>query len=344
MNIIQDVEKKIKHITSMITYAQKQLNDYEKGILKLSHIALASTEESIDKNKLLLEKYTLKLDEMKTQNFQELMEKEKKKEEIRKNNYFKYQKIRLKRDTTKSEEEIEEALMILCELPEEMELQDCDIFEISKKSQDLYLLIHWDLHSELNAIKEEFLLLTQSTINERNGGLRILNYLIPIIILQLSVLFKNIEENLKDAQFNTFTGFPKFQDWWIRELWHSHQAYLAFFKWKQIILNLCITDEQKKAFEAIFKSWLYVKKILDTKGEYSYSYNNAFDTLICKYGQLEEEKSEKNLISMKNIVKTLTEKTNLNTVSSEHTLITPYMQFKLNKKLALQKDEEDKKS
>jgi len=333
MNIIEDLENKIKLSESRISLAQKQLIDHENGTLSLSMMVQASTELTIEKNTFLLNKYKQKLRKLKAKDIKEIEIDEKNKDFIRENNYFKYQVQRLKHVKGKSQKEIDEALYILDELPFELKLEDIDIFTISHKSSELFLGIHSDLDDELMEIKSEFLFLVDNDFNDTNNELKLLNYRIPIVILQLRILLQNIRENLDDAKLNKkkFTGLPKFEDWWIQELWINYQAYMGLFRWKQVVLNLCISTEQKRAFEIIFKNWILIKKILNTKGSFAYFYNYAFDEMICKYAELEEEYEEVNLDKMRDIVVKITDEEDFTTVSKEHDIMTPYMKFKIEK-------------
>ena len=137
-----------------------------------------------------------------------------------------------------------------------------------------------------------------------------------------------------------FSGFPKFEDWWIRELWMSHQAYFALFKWKAIINNLCITTEQKKAWSIIFDRWVFIKKLLNDKGELAYNYNFAFDSLLVTYSEIEEEIDHKNILSMELIIKEITKKEDFTTTTSYHNVDTPYLKYK-KVKLAPKKEKKE---
>ena len=128
-----------------------------------------------------------------------------------------------------------------------------------------------------------------------------------------------------------FSGFPRYQDWWIRELWLSHQAYFALFKWKSIITNLCITTEQKKAWSIIFDRWVFIKKLLNDKGLLAYNYNFSFDSILATYAEVEEELEKKNILSMELIIKEITKKEDFSTTTSFHSTDTPYLKFKKEK-------------
>jgi hypothetical protein len=335
MKILEELEKQIKLSEARIALAHKQLLSNESGKIKLSYMAVASTELSIEKNTFLLNKFRNKLRKLQTENIDELEKGEENKAVIRENNYFKYQSQRIRHTAKKTETEINDALYIHDEIPENMKLEDIELFQIAHKSKDLFLEIHSDLDDELLEIKSEFLSLLEGNFNDSNHELKLLNYRIPIIILQLRILLKNIRENLDEETLNKqeFSGLPKFEDWWIQELWKSHQAYLGLFKWKEIILSLCITTEQRRAFEIIFKNWILVKKILNVKGNFAYFYNYAFDEMIFKYAELEDEFDESNLHIMKTIVEKITEDESFDMLSDEHNIVTPYMKFKIDKQI-----------
>jgi len=342
MNIIEDLNKKIKLSKARIISAQEQIKSHKSGEVKLTYLGFSSLELNIEKNKFLLRKYEEKLQKLTVEDIKEIEKKEKKKKEILKNNYYKYQMLRIKRDKTKTEKEIENALDILEEVPKQLKLTDEDIFILSRKSDELFLKIHSDLDDELIEIKSEFISLVEDKFNKTNNELKLLNSRIPIIILQLKNLLQNIQKNLEDEPLNNrkFNGLPKFEDWWIRELWSSPYAYMGLFKWQEIVLSLCITTEQKKAFEMIFKNWILIKKLLNTKGGYGYFYNHAFDEMIFKYTGLEDEYIESNLKSMEKIILDLTTKEDLTVLPKEHDIITPYMKFKLEKENEKQQKED----
>ena len=136
------------------------------------------------------------------------------------------------------------------------------------------------------------------------------------------------EEPLPEVKELVFSGFPKYQDWWIRELWLSHQAYFALFKWKSIINNLCMSTEQKKAWSIIFDRWIFVKKLLNDKGTLAYNYNFAFDSLLSTHAEIEEEIEHKNIQSMETIINEITSKEDFSSNVSFHNTHTPYLRFK----------------
>jgi len=342
MKAIIALEELIKTGESRISLAKKQLSAHESGETKLTRMVKASTEENLEENTILLEKHKDMLAELLSQDIQELEEKERIKESIERKNYYHYQKVRLKRDVTKTNDEKIEAMMIVDELPENINIDDRELFEIAIKSIELHLVLHETIESDLTQIKNDFDDLTKDLIGEPIKDLGMFRYRIPIIVLQLYTLMLNIKQNIEEEELPAFRGFPRFEDWWIDELWSSHQAYFGLFKWRKIIKNLCITSDQKRAWKAIFANWIFVKKYLNGKGQLAYEYNFAFDTLIRRYAELEDELNEDNLLSMENLVKELTNKEDFLSVKKNHDVVTPYLAFKKEKLSKLKEDKKEK--
>ncbi|PLY08787.1 MAG: hypothetical protein C0626_13175 [Arcobacter sp.] len=158
---------------------------------------------------------------------------------------------------------------------------------------------------------------------------------IESIIKSLNNEFNKINEIfIPEVKTKTFSGFPKYQDWWIRELWVSHQAYFALFKWKEIISKLCITTEQKKAWSIIFDRWVFIKKLLNDKGKLAYDYHFAFDSLLSTYAEVEEELDIKNIESMEVIINEITKKEDFTKNVGFHSVNTAYLKFKMEKQKA----------
>lgn len=332
MSIAEEYNKKIQSIRCHIEKSQKMLQDHENGIEKLSLMAQASAESSIEKNTYLLQKYMDKLRRFTSTNKSDSYDLESNKEEIIRRNYFKYQVFRIKRDKTKTPEEIESALLIYNELPDDVEIEDDILYTIGNKTRELFLDIHSDLDDELLEIKNEFLKAVESSFDETNNELKLLNYRIPIIVLQLKRLMSNLHENIDEFKLPKFRGLPRFQDWWIEELWESHQAYIALCKWKKIVVSLFVSHEQQYAVKTIFKNWLMIKKILNLKGEVGYAYNKAFDDLIAKYTNLHDEQNEVHLESIKSIVLNTTREIELLKYIPKQREVDEYTLFKKEKK------------
>jgi len=322
---IQDL---INQNKKRIKVLEAQIDDHNAGRNKLSKMAIASAENGLERSREALEKNEIILKELTACNINEYQKEERLREAIRRKNYFKYQKVRLKRAIERDNDQKLEAMMIIDELPAEVNLEDDDIFNIAETTIKLDLRVHDELDEELEEIKSDFQELLKIGKQEDISKLGVLNTHIPVLALHLSVLISNIEENIKEEDLPPFKGLPKFQDWWIDELWKNHQAYFALYKWKQIISTLCITNEQKKSWEVIFSNWVFIKKVLNKKGKLGFEYNFAFDSLMKHHANFEEELEFENLQTMESIVKDITAKEDFNTFKTKHRLNTPYLKFK----------------
>lgn len=331
MNAIIAVQDLIKQNQKRINILQQQLSDHASGENKMSIMAVASTENGLEKSKEALEKNQMILSELQKRDLQELEKEERLKEAIKRKNYYKFQKIRLKRDISRENDQKLEAMMIVDELPADINLEDDDIFAIAETTIKLDLRIHEELDDELEEIKEDFAKLLKNVAKEDISRLGVLNTHIPVLVLHLSVFISNIKENIEEDELPEFKGLPKFEDWWIEELWSNHQAYFGLYKWKYIIFSLCITNEQKRAWEVIFSNWIFIKKVLNKKGKLGFEYNFAFDTLLKYHTGLEEELEMENLKNMENIIHEITKKENFLSYKKTHNIITPYLEFKWEK-------------
>lgn len=346
------LEELIKENNEKVSFLQKQLSEHEAGQIKLSKLSFVTTEAKLEEAKELLRKYKLMLEEiMQQEDFdkEEYEEQVKIKAAIERKKYFENQGSRIQETNHKPDEQKLEAMFILDELPVEIEFEDEELFEIALKSSELNLSIHQELYEKLSKISGEFKKLLKNARDENINELQMLNYRIPILVLHFSTLLEIIlkayedkedEEKEKDIKSNKdktkekkeknkFPGLPKYEDWWIKELWNSHQAYFALYKWKQIISKFCRNVEQKKSWERIFDNWIFIKKLLSDKGELAFEYNFAFDILLFKYAQLEEELDIENLKSMDSIIKEITKKEDFTKVSDKHDIETPYSKFKI---------------
>ncbi|MCD4757728.1 MAG: hypothetical protein K8R39_05615 [Arcobacteraceae bacterium] len=341
MNAIIAVQDLIKQNQKRIKILQQQLDDHNSGKSKLSIMGVASTENGIEKSQEALEKNQMILNELMKHDIQEIEKEERLKEAIKRKNYFKYQKIRLKRDISRDNDQKLEAMMIVDELPADINLEDDDLFSIAETTIKLDLRIHDELDDELEEIKEDFAKLLKNVSKEDISKLGVLNTHIPVLVLHLSVLISNIKDIIKEEELPEFKGLPKFEDWWIEELWSNHQAYFGLYKWKQIIFSLCITSEQKRAWEVIFSNWIFIKKVLNKKRKLGFEYNFAFDTLLKYHTELEEELEVENLKNMENIIHQITQKEDFLSYKKSHNIITPYLEFKWSK-LNLTSPEEKK--
>ena len=328
MKEIIALEKMIEDEEKRIAFARHQLGEHESGTNKLTAMIKASTETKLEESLVSLELHHSMLDKLLAQDIEKLEEDERLKEAIKRKNYFKYQKVRLKRDIVSSNDEKLEAMMIIDELPSEVQFEDKELFDLAQKTIELNLRVHEGLDKELNEITKKFNELLKNCKDSDISEITLLNTQIPILILHFSVLLSNILENIEERNLAEFHGFPKYEDWWITELWSSHQAYFGLYKWKDIVSNLCISSDQKRAWEVIFANWIFVKKMLNGKGKLAYEYNFAFDTLLKDFAKLEEELSNPNILAMESIVEKITAKEDFSTVNDTHNIITPYLIFK----------------
>ncbi|MDC0932514.1 hypothetical protein OAR97_01575 [Arcobacteraceae bacterium] len=331
MKIIIALEEMIKNNENVIKSIKKQLSNHDSGISKLTFMGKASAETNLENAQEQLERHTQKLKELMTQDMSELEERERVRDAIERKNYLKYQKVRIKRDVSKKNDEKLEAMLIIDELKEDSLIEDRELFEIASKVISLNLSIHCELESKLSEIKNDFEGLLTDFDDENIKDLGILNTQASILILHFHVLLTNIKENIEEDNLPPFRGFPKFEDWWIVELWSNHHAYYALFKWKGIISKQCITDDQKKAWELVFSNWISFKKILSGKGVLAYHYNYAFDTVMRKYSELEEELATSSLESMSELTQKIISKEDFSVVPKNQKIITNYVLFKREK-------------
>ncbi|MEA3512020.1 MAG: hypothetical protein U9R37_00315 [Campylobacterota bacterium] len=333
MKAIIALEELIKENEQRVTSIKKQLASHESGENKLSYMVKASAETNLQEYSEHLEKHKTMLAELMTKDLVELEKKEKIKEAIERKNYYHFQKTRIKRNNTRSNDEKIEAMMIIDELPDDLTFEDDEIFDIAVKTIKLHLRVHEELHDQLKDIKEEFenIIKDIQKDEENIDDIVMLNAYIPIVVLHFSVLILNIKENIDTEELSPFRGLPRFNDWWIEELWKSHQAYFGLYKWKSIISNMCITTDQKNAWEIIFQNWLSIKKMINNKGTLGFRYNFAFDHLMRKFVELEEELDINNIERMDKIIQNITEKEDFTSVAKEHNISTNYMLFKKEK-------------
>lgn len=331
MNALIAVQDLIAVNKKRVKILKQQIRDHEEGVKKLTVMAYASAENALQLSSEALEKNQLIYNELKKRDLMELEKEERLKEAVRRNNYYKYQKIRLKRDINKTNDQKLEAMMIVDELPSDVNLEDADIFEIAATTIKLDLRIHDELDSQLNIIIRDFNELLKNIKDKNIVELGTLKSHIPILVLHLAVLVTNIEENIKDESLPAFKGLPMFEDWWINELWSNHQAYFGLYKWKDIISSLCITAEQKRAWESIFSNWVFIKKVLNKKGQLAFELNFAFDSLVKFHAKLDEQTNVDNLKAMEAIIRDITNKEDFNNFKKKHNIVTPYLEFKKEK-------------
>jgi len=374
MYTVVALEELIKQEEARVNFERKQLAAHESGDAKLTRVALASTEAKLEESQELLTKHKAMLEELLQEDQKELEEKARLEEAIKRKKYFDEQNMRVQNAHQRGDDEKLEAMMIIDELPENVKFEDDKIFEIAAMSLDLDLRAHKELKEKLEIIKADFKNLIKKSKDDKVAELELLDVRIPILILHFSVLLEVFKENFiikeeeeekptsneEESKENTeesetkdetieepkeeqkkeiktsFSGFPKYEDWWVSELWSSHQAYFALYKWKAIIANFCKTGEQLRSWNKVFDNWIFVKKLLNDKGSVAYEYHYAFDSLITEYAELEEELEDRNLESMETIIKRITNQEDFTKVMKNHNIKTEYLQYK-KKRLGLSK-------
>jgi len=343
MKAIIALEELIKQDEAHVKLAKKQLAAHESGENRLSKMVKASTETSLEEASGRLDKNRIKLQELLQKDIAELEKEERLRDAVIRKNYFHYQKSRIQRNKTHSNDVKIEAMMIIDELPIEKDIviEDDILYNIAEKSYKMQLSLHERLDDKLTEIKNRFDTLLGKLSDEEIGELGLLNQQIAILVLHISVLIENIQQIIEEInekhrnenkdEIPPFKGLPKFEDWWISELWSNHQAYFGLYKWKQIISGLCLTTMQKEAWEIIFANWVHIKKYITSKGEQAYKYNFAFDSLASEYCDLEEELATESLESMESILKKISQAEDFSKNIAPHQLITQYAQFKREK-------------
>jgi len=333
------LEKIIKDLEVRISISKGQLIQHNSGEEKLSLLAESSAENCIEENVPLLDKYRKMLQNLEKFEKLDSYEHRRLRSAIERKKYYKYNKIKQnmknKKHKFRENDERIEAAMIIDELPEEILLEKRELFEISCKSMEQYLLFD-DSESELVSIQEKFNSLIVSFSDENIKSLELLNYMIPIVIFHLYIFLKNIvEQNKEDDPFEEIEEinfFPKYHDWWIQELWESHIAYFSLIKWKKIISNNCMKEEHKSAWEVIFNNWIFIKTLLNEKSDLAFEYQYIVDNLIKEYVSLESELDEKVVEAEKREIQSFINKEDILALSTKHQLITPYIKYKnLNK-------------
>ncbi len=355
MESIIALEELIKENEAKAELQQRQLDEHLCGKRQLSPMVLASTESNLEEATILLEKYRAMLEKLSRLTPEELEEKERLHAAAMRKKYFDTQESRIRANIEKDNDIKLEVLRIIGELPMDVQFKDEELFDMATKSISLSLPNLNELVSKLEEIRQDFAQMTKNDDERSMQEFATIDFLIPIVVLHFYILSNNIKENLheynekieknqEDLMENAsgeemfeleqtgkidFTGFPRYQDWWIRELWVSHQAYFALFSWKALTNKLCFTTEQKKAWSIIFDRWVFIKKLLNDKGELAYNYNFAFDTMLYKYVSVQEELVQDRIIAVESLIQKMTKEEDFTQVAPFHDTITPYLKYKL---------------
>lgn len=336
MKSLVALEKIIKDLEVRIAVTKGQLARHKSGEEKLSSLAEASAANSLEMITPLLEKYRTRMKEFVKFEKSSSYEHRRLRSAVDRKKYYKYNIKRAKKQKIRENDERIEAAMIIDELPEEIILDNEELFEMSTKNMHQYLIFPDESKSELNDIQLEFNSLIKSFTDENIKSLELLNYMIPILIFHFNVFIQNIiESKNKDSeeQISDLEFFPKYHDWWINELWESHISYFALIKWKNDVAKGCINRKQEKAWTILFNNWIFVKTLISEKSELAFEYQYIFDSLLKKYVKLESELDKKIVKSSKKKIITYIKEENLLSLIPQHHVLTPYINYKiLNKK------------
>ena len=331
------LEKLILENKEKISNCTKQLSDLRNGKITVSAMKQASIENTLEEATIAHNTYKEMYDNIPKEQKEKYKELIRVQEALAKQTYYKMQKIRLKRNKNLTRDQKLEAMMIIDELPENTNFDDKELLEISQIVIKNNIRKVNDLENELIGIKNEFNSKINSLPEQKDlKHFAFLDTYIPIIILHFSLLVQNINEliiehNEENENKLKFLGLPKYEDWWIEELFINHQAYFALYKWKDIIKNQCLNEQQQIIWNKIFNNWLMIKKILNSKDENAYDYNYIFDEMIEKHAHLEEELDISNLESMEEIIKNITINEDFTKNKSLHNIQTTYYNWKKQK-------------
>ena len=344
MKSIVSLEKLIKDVELRIAVSKGQLSRHNSGEERLSLLGESAAEHSLDTNIPLLARYKKLLKKFQNVSEFDSFERRRMRAAIERKKYYKHHRSNTKTIKYKANDEKIEATMIIDELPEEVELQDREFFEMSSKSIEEYLVFHPESELDLKTIQGKFKTLIKDFTDENIKSLELLNYMIPIVIFHFHLFILNIidlknenananEEDDEEYEYELIEEidfFPKYQDWWISQMWVNDNAYFALYKWKNTITFLCMNESQEKAWEIIFNNWIFAKSLLSEKSTVAYEYQYIFDSLLYEYVKLDSETNESKILESQKELEEFIKNEDLLEVIPEHHVITPFMEYKLN--------------
>jgi len=332
------LEKIIKELELRISVAKGQLYRHNSGEEKLSLLAESSAENSLEEHSPLLEKYRKMLNDFEKFEKLDSYSHRRLRAAIQRKKYYKYNKIKNTSDGEKQKfrenDERIEAAMIIDELPEEIVLDNSELFDIASKNLKKLLKFSGDEEEQLNNIQTEFNSLISGFTDENIKSLELLNYMIPISIFHFYILKINIIEAYNEVNTEKLGDgfFPKYDDWWIHELWESHIAYFDLLKWKTDIKEKCVTEDLKKAWKIIFNNWIFIKTLINEKSDLAFEYQYKLDSLLFKYASLESELDKDIVRSNKEEIKNMIEKGEYFSKKTTDCVLTSYVQYKVSNK------------
>lgn len=334
METLQDVENVIDQTKKRIALFEFKLKEHENGTERLSAMAKVSTETKLEEALFTLQTYELKKEELLKIDSQERerLEREARLQELKL--YAKNQKNRFMTNKELPLEVKNEVLKTLDELPEDVIFMDEELIDLAEKSLQLNLREVDEHLQTIQKIKVDFDILFKDINIQGIKDIEFINNQILSLVLQFHTLVDNIAQEFKN-EGKSFNGLPKYEDWWIQELWSSHLAFFSLIKWKKSIKKYCYTKLQKKSWNIIFANWVTIKEVLNCYFEDGFEYQYAFDQLISKYARLNEELVDKNLVNIEKFMASETKKEDFGIKYSKHQAITSYLIFK---RLKEQKD------
>ncbi|QOG11197.1 hypothetical protein [Arcobacter sp. FWKO B] len=327
METLKDIEDFIDVTKKRIALFESKLKEHESGVSRMSAMAKASSETKLDEMLNLLQSYEAKRDELVKIDSEVLkkIEDEARLQELK--IYALNQKKRILSNIEISDEIKKEILKTLDELPSNIIFRDEELIDLAEKSLQLNLREVDEHLKTIKKIKIDFDGLFKNIDTSDIKEIDFLNNQILVLTLQFHTFVENLNEAYKDEN-KKFAGLPKYEDWWIDEMWFSHLAYFSLLKWKKIIKKFCLTKLQKKSWNIIFANWVSIKDVVNGFGEKGYEYQFAFDSLILKYAQLNEELVDKNLENIEKFMTQETKKEDFSIKYAKHNRTTSYLLYK----------------
>jgi len=332
------LEKIIKELELRIVIAKGQLSRHNSGEEKLSLLAQSSAENSLEEHEPQLDKYRKMLKEFEKFEKLDCYSHRRLRSAIERKKYYKFNKIKNSENDTKQKfrenDDRIEAAMIIDELPEDIILENKELFKIASENLKEYLTFSDESESELINIQDEFNNLIKNFTDENIKSLELLNYMIPILIFHFHTFKINViaEYNEEKIESSGLDFFPKYHDWWIQELWESHIAYFSLMKWKTDIRDKCITDDLKKGWKIIFNNWIFIKTLISEKSDLAFEYQYRLDELLFKYANLESELDKHVVKKMKKEIKEMIKNGSHLQPQSTQNILTSYVQYKISNK------------
>ncbi len=333
MNSVIVLDQLVEETNNRIKLFRKHLSDHEAGENVLTRVIEASTETSLEIATNKVRKYKEMLDVLEKNDAYTEKEKHKILEAVYRKKIHDNFEIKSHSDTNQPHIEIKphdkklQVMMVIDEVSNDLEIEDRELFNIASKSLFLDEEERFTLEEKLEYISKTFNDKLKKLDKTAIKQLSSLNYKIPVFILHFSILLDGIKASYEKKE-KEFSGFPRYQDWWVYELWSSHQAYYGLYKLKEMISRQCVTVEQQNSWAKIFENWLSIKIYLNNKGKLAYPYMEIFDKLVATFCGFEEETMEQNLVTMEALINDKIKNENFTRVQVNHSVLTSYLEYK----------------